>query len=223
LGYRSSLIKVSCDASTDFHVEPCSFFIAYVDRDIAVKRVGENHTPLFAWHQPGDYESIHLIVTSIVHMTILPIINDAIASLPDCSWKIQELWVCREEPNGDCGSYARNVTTILDNSTAAGWIQVARKFCNPTLLYVVYCGQQTDGTAGAQTPMRGGPSYLPQDDILPPPGKSIIDDLREELDNHCRMQLPNRRSLLMTYTGFQNFERKLQKMIIGEQQYLDVI
>jgi len=39
-------------------VELSSFTIAYVDADIAGKRVGENNTQLFSWHWPGDDESI---------------------------------------------------------------------------------------------------------------------------------------------------------------------
>jgi hypothetical protein len=76
----------------DFLVEPFSFTIAYVDPDIAGKRVGENNTQLFSWHWPADDELILLIVTSIIDTTILSIVNAAIAGLPDPSRKIQELW-----------------------------------------------------------------------------------------------------------------------------------
>jgi len=44
----------------------------------------------------------------------------------------------------------------------------------PILIGVVYHGQQADGTPGAQTPMRGGRSCLPVDDILQPPSENII-------------------------------------------------
>jgi len=77
-----------CDASTDFLVEPFSFTIAYVDPNIAGKRVGENNTQLFSWHWPGDDKSILPIVTSIVDTTILSIVNAAIAGLPDSSQNI---------------------------------------------------------------------------------------------------------------------------------------
>ena len=212
-----------CDASNDFLVEPFSFTIAYVDPDIAGKRVGENNTQLFSWHWPGDDESILPIVTSIVDMTILSIVNAAIAGLPDPSRKIRELWGCLEEPNGDGGPYARNVTPIFDNNTAAGWVKAAMKLSNPTLFCVVYRGQQADGTDGAQTPMRGGRSYLPLDDILPPPAEDMIDDIGEESDDDGETRRPNPRSFPTTKTGFQKFERKLQKRIIRQQRYLEVI
>jgi hypothetical protein len=214
---------VRCDASNDFLVEPFSFTIAYVDPDIAGKRVGENNTQLFSWHWPGDDESILPIVTSIVDTTILSIVNAAIAGLPDPSRKIRELWGCLEEPNGDGGPYARNVTPIFDNNTAAGWVQAAMKLSNPTLFCVVYRGQQADGTDGAQTPMRGGRSYLPLDDILPPPAEDMIDDIGEESDDDGETRRPNPRSFPTTKTGFQKFERKLQKRIIRQQRYLEVI
>jgi len=118
---------VRCDASNNFLVEPFSFTIAYVDPDIAGKRVRENNTRLFSWHWPGDDESILLIVTSIVDLTILSIVNAAIAGLPDPSRKIRELWGFLEEPNGDSDLYAHNATPIFDNNPAAGWVKAAKK------------------------------------------------------------------------------------------------
>jgi len=87
---------VRCDASNDFLVDPLSFPIAYVDPDIAGKRVGENNTQLLTWHWPGDDESIQPIVTSIVDTTILSIMNAAITGLPDPSRIIRELRGCLE-------------------------------------------------------------------------------------------------------------------------------
>jgi hypothetical protein len=182
---------VCCDALNDFLVEPFSFTIAYVDPDIARKRVGENNTQLFSWQWPGDDESILPIVTSIVDTTILSIVNAAITSLPDPSQKIRELWGCLEEPNADGGPYARNVTPIFDNNTAAGCVKAAMKLSNPPLVSVVYHGQQADRTDGAQTPMRGGRSYVPLDDILSPPAEDVIDDIGEELDDDGEMWRPN--------------------------------
>jgi hypothetical protein len=118
--------------------------------------VGENNTPLFSWHLPGDDESILPIVTSIVDTTILFIVNTAIAGLPDPSWKIPELWGFLEEPNGDGGPYAHNVTPIFDNNTTARWVKGVMKVSSPILYCVVYRGQQADGTDGALTPLRGG-------------------------------------------------------------------
>jgi len=189
-----------------------------VDPDIAGKRVGENNTQLFSWHWPGDDESILPIVTSIVNTTILLIVNAAIAGLPEPSRKIRELWGCLEEPNGDGGPYARDVTPIFDNNTAAGWVKAAMKLSNPTFLCVVYRGQQADATDGSQTPMRGGRSYLPLDDILPPPAEDMIDDIGEESDDDGETWRPNARSFPTTKTGFEKFEWKLEKRIIRQQR-----
>jgi len=194
-----------------------------VDPDIAGKRVGETNTQLFSWHWPGDDGSILPIVPSIVDTTILSMVNAAIAGLPDPSLKIRELWGCREEPNGDGGPYACNVTPIFNNNAAAGWVRVAMILSNPTLFNVVYRGQQADGTAGGQTPMCGGRSHLPLDDILPPPAEDMIDDIGEESDDVGETLHPNPRSFPTTKTGIQKFERKLQKRIIRQQRYLEVI
>jgi len=51
--------------------------------------------------------------------------NAAMAGLPDPSRKIQEVWGCLDEPNGDGGLYAHNVTPIFDNNTAARWVKPA--------------------------------------------------------------------------------------------------
>jgi len=160
---------VRCDASTDFLVQPFSFTIAYVDPDIARKRVGENNSQLISLHWPADYESILPIVTSIVDSNILSSVNAEIGSLPDPSRKIRELWGGLQEANGDGSPYVRNATPIFDNNTATGWVKAAMQFSNPMLFCVVYRGQHADGTAGTHMRMRGGRSYLPLDDILPPP------------------------------------------------------
>jgi len=222
-GHRSAPIQVRCDALNDFLVDSFSFLIAYVDSDIARKRVGENNTQLFSWHWPGDDESILPIVTSIVNTTISSIVNAAIAGLPDPSREIRQLWGCLEEPDGGGGPYARNDTPIFDNNTAAGCVKAVIKLSNPTLFCVVYRGLQADGTDGAQTPMRGGRSYLPLDDILPPPAEDMIDDIGEELDDEGETRHQNPRSFPTTKTGSQKFERKLQQMIIRQQWYLEMI
>jgi len=67
--HRSPPIKVCCEAFPGFLVEPFSVTIAYVDPNIAGKRVGENNTQLFTWHWPGDNESRLPIVTSICQGT----------------------------------------------------------------------------------------------------------------------------------------------------------
>jgi len=221
--HMSSPIKVRCDASTDFVVKPFSFTITYVDPDIAGKRVSENNTRPFSWHWPGDDESILPRVTSIISTTILSIMNAAIAGLPDPSRRLRELLNCLEEPKGDGGMYSRNVTPILDNNNAAWWVKAAMKFSNVTLFGVVYRSQQTDGTAGAHTPMRGYRSYLPLDDIPPPPAKDMIDDIGEELDDDAEMWCPNPRLFPTTKTGFQKLERKLQNVIVRQQRYFEVI
>jgi hypothetical protein len=170
-----------------------------------------------------DVESILPIVASIVHTTILSIMNAAIASQRDPSRKIRERWGCREEPNLDCGSYTLNVTPIFDNYTAARWVKAVMQLSNPTHFGVLYCGQQADVTAGAQTPLRAGRSNLPLDHIHPPPAEDMIDYMGEELDDDCEMRCPNPRSFLMMNTGFQKFEPKLHRRIISQQRYLEVI
>jgi len=97
------------------------------------------------------------------------------------------------------------------------------KLSNPTLFWVVYRGQQANCTDGAQTPMLGGRSYLPLDDILPPPAEDMIDNIGEESDDDGETQRPNPRSFPTTKTGFQKLERKLQMRIIRQQRYLEVI
>ena len=185
--------------------------------------MGENNTQLFSWHWPRDDESIHPIVTSIDNTTILSIVNAAIASLPDPSRKIKELWGCQEEPDGDAGHYACNVTPIFNHNTAAGWVKAAMKISNPRDFCVVYHGQLADGTAGAQMPMRGGHSYPALYVILPPPAEDIMDHIREESDDDGDLRCPTPISFPPTKTGFQIFEQKLQKRIITQQQYLEVI
>ena len=77
--------------------------------------------------------------------------------------------------------------------------------------------KQANGTADAMTPMCGGCSEFPWDDILPPPAEDMIDDIGEESDHDGEMRRPNAGSFPMTKIGFQKFERKLQKRIIGQQ------
>jgi len=159
----------------------------------------------------------------MVDTTILSIVNAAITGLPHPSQTIRELWGCLEEPKGDGGKYARNVTPIIDNNTAAGWVKAAMKLSNPTLFCVVYRGRQADSTEGAQTPLNGGCSYLPLDDILPPPAEDMIDNIGEESDDDGEMRRPNPRSFPTTKTGFQKLQWKLQKRILRQQRYLGAI
>jgi len=63
--------------------------------------------------------------------------------------------------------------------------------------------------------MHGGRSYRPLDDILPPTAKDMIDDIWEESGDHGEMRCPNPKSFLTTKRGFEKFQRKLQRMIIG--------
>jgi len=97
------------------------------------------------------------------------------------------------------------------------------KLLNQTLCWVIYCGQQADGTAGSQTPMRGGRIYLPLDQIFPPPAEEMINNIGGESDDDGETWSPNPRPFPMTKTGFQKFEQMLQRMIIRQQQYLEVI
>jgi len=71
--------------------------------------------------------------------------------------------------------------------------------------------------------MHGGRSYIPLDDILPPPDEDMIDNIGEESDDDGATLRPHPRNFPMTKTGFQQFARKLQKRIIIHQRYLEVI
>jgi len=222
-GHRSSPLKVRCDASTDFLDKPFSCTIIYVDPNIAAKRVGENNTQLLWSHWPWDDESILLILTSIVDATILSIVNAGITDLPDPSRNIRDLYGWLQEPNRNGGPYARMGTPIFDTNTAAGWVQTVIKLSNPTLFCIISHGQQADGTAGAQTPMCSGRSYLPLHDIVPPPAKDMIDDIGEELDDDGETWRPNPRSFPTMKAGLHKFECKLQRRIVRQQRYLEVI
>jgi len=203
-------------------VEPYSFTVAYTDPNIAGKRMAETSSQQFSWCWPGDDESILSIVTSILDSTILWIMNVAIASLPDPSWKIHDLWGCLKEPNRDRGLYAWNVTPIFDINKAAWWVNAAMETNNPTLFVVVYRGQQDHCTAGARMPMCGGCSNIALH-ILPPPAGNMIDNFREVSDNDAEMWHPYPRSFPTTKTNFEKFEWRLRKNIIWPQRYLEVI
>jgi len=83
---------------------------------------------------------------------------------------------------------------------------------------VMYCSQQADGVAGVQMLMHGGHSYIPFDDMLPPPAKDMIDDMGEELNDDAETWHPNPRCIPTTKTGFQKSEWKLQKRTVREQR-----
>ena len=72
------------------------------------------------------------------------------------------------------------------------------KLSKATLFYVVYCGQQADDTAGLLTPIRGGCSCLPVDDILPLPAEDMIDNIGEESDVDGETRHRNPSSFVMT-------------------------
>ena len=103
--------------------------------------MGEYNTQLFSWNWPANNDSIHPIVTSIVDTIMFSIVNVGIASLPDPSQKIQELWGSQEEPNADGGLHACNVTPIFQNNTAASWVKAVMRLNNPTVFRVLYRGQ----------------------------------------------------------------------------------
>jgi hypothetical protein len=75
------------------------------------------------------------------------------------------------------------------------------------LLCMVYRSQQAGSTRGSKTPMRGGHSYLQLDDILPPTGEDMIDDIGADSDDLGMTRRPNGRSFPMTKTRFLMFER----------------
>lgn len=128
-----------------------------------------------------------------------------------------------EAPKEDGGVHACNATPNFDSNTAAGWAKSAMRFHNTMHFCVIYHGQQADGTSGAQTLLHGGRSYNLLDDILPPPAKSIINDIGEVLDDDGQTRCPHPRNFQTTKTGFQKFKRKLQIRIIRHQQLLQVM
>jgi len=99
---------------------------ANVDLNTAGKRVGKNNISLFSWQWAGDDELVLLIVTLIVDMTILSISSTIIANLPDAGRIIHELWGCLEDPKADGGLHVLNVTPIIVNITAPGWVMVTK-------------------------------------------------------------------------------------------------
>jgi hypothetical protein len=153
------------------------------------------------------------MITAIVDMTIGSIMNPAISSHPDPTWRIKEPLGCLEEPNGDGGQYGCNVTPIIHKNTAAKWVKVVMKLCNPTLFYVVYSGTQANASWGGQIPIHGGRSVILLDDILPPPAHGIIEDIGEKSDKEHVFPRLNPRCSPKMNTGFQMFEWKLQKFI----------
>jgi hypothetical protein len=189
-----------------------------VDPDIAGKMVGENNTELFSWYWPGEDDSILPRVKAIIQTTSLSIVNAATAGLPDLSQNILVNWGCGKERNGYGGPYARIVTPIFWNNTAAGQVKAAMKLINAT----IFLGYLLSPNS-RQTSLRGGCSFLSQDDILPPPAEDMIEDIREESDHDGDRWRPNRRSFPMTNTAFEKFEPMLPNRIIRQQRYLEVI
>jgi len=90
------------------------------------------------------------------------------------------------------------------------------KLTYPTIFCIIYCGQQADGTPGAQMPMGGGRSYCPRDDILPPPATDMIDEIGEESDHEGETQSLFTRCFPMTKTGLENVKQKVQTGIIRQ-------
>lgn len=121
----SSLINVHYNTSTNILVEPFNITIAHVHPELAAMRAAEMNTQPLPWHWPWDDESIFLIHTLIINIAMMSIVNAAVASLPHPSQEIQELWGCREAPDGSGGPHASSVTPIFNNISAARWVQAA--------------------------------------------------------------------------------------------------
>ena len=100
---------------------------------------------------------------------------------------------------------------------------MAMKGSNPTLLSIVDCGQQANGTAGPHTPTHGFCSYLHVDDMLPPPAEDMLDNIWEESDDDSETWRPYPRSVPMMNRDFQKFEPKLQKRILRQQPDFEVM
>jgi len=176
-GHRPSLIMVCWDDWTDFLAEPFGISITYVDPDVAGKRVGENNSHLFSQHWPRDDESILLIVTSIVVLTIWSIMHAVITHPPDPGCNIRQLSGCWEEPHGDGWPHTRNHTPIFDHNIATKWGMPAMKYHKPRYLFVIYRTHHANGQSGAQTAMCGAFEYFAVDDILPPPAEDMINNI----------------------------------------------
>lgn len=71
------------DTSTHFCLKPFRFTIAYVDREIAGKRVHKNSNTLFGLNRHVGAESIFRIGPSTVDTTSFSRVNPAVAGLPD--------------------------------------------------------------------------------------------------------------------------------------------
>lgn len=82
---------------------------------------------------------------------------------------------------------------------------------------VTYRGHQVDGTSGSDTPMRGGHSYVPLDDIFITAAEDMTNDIGEELVDNAEICRPNPRMFPATITSFQKFERKHERRIIRQQ------
>jgi len=147
--HRSSHWTVHCNTSNDFLAEQLTFTIPYANPNLVVNWAGENNILLFSWHWLADDDWILLIVTPIVDMTILTIMHVEITCQPDSSLKIQALWGCWGESNGDGGPHAHNVIAILINSTAARWVKAAMQINNAMLVCIDHSSQHADMTSGA--------------------------------------------------------------------------
>jgi hypothetical protein len=96
--------------------------------------------------------------------------------------------------NGDGCLYASNVTPFVDKNTAPRWVIVATQLSGPTPICVVYLGQPADITVGERTPICGGRSQYPLNNILPPQAEDMIDKIVVASDDDGKTQPPNPRS-----------------------------
>lgn len=94
------------------------------------------------------------------------------------------------------GPNAHYVTPFFDKQTAAGCVQVAIKFENLMLLYVVDLGKQADGTSDAQTSMHDVSSHLALDYVLPPPADDMVHVIGEQQNDKAVTNYQIARSLL---------------------------
>jgi len=185
-----------------------------VDPDIAGRRVGTIITQLFAWPWVREDALRLSIVIWIFGVAMLSIVNSAIGSLPDRRQTIRKHWGCQVESDWNGGALTSNVTLIIKNITVARWVKAALKLKNWTLCWVIYFGQLAYCTSGTQMPMCGGLRYLLLDDILPPPAKDMINDIREKSDTDADLRHPHPLRFRAIKIGFPMFSRKLQRRII---------
>jgi len=156
-------------------------------------------------------------------LAISSIMNVAISCVQDHNQEIRQLWGRWEERYCDGGPHSRNVTPIFNTITASTKVKSTMKLNHPTLSFIIYRGQQANGTSGTQKVMRGGRSYLPAADMLALPPEHMIDENVDELEDDGARWHQHPGSFPTMKTGFPKFKSKPHRWILWQQGYLEVI